>query len=77
MEFGRERFTQALAKSFFDEATRLTALAANEAFGLHLGLSGRGHGDLDGLIQAAPPIWTVSLIDPSVSDCSVASWTSV
>lgn len=71
MEFGSQRLTDALAESLFNEAAGVATFAADEAFGLHLGLASRGHGDLDGLIQAAPPIWTVSLIDPSVSDCFV------
>ncbi len=71
MKVGRQRLTDTLAESLFDEAAGVAAFAANEALGLHAGLACRGHGDLDGLIQAAPPIWTVSLIDPSANDCSV------
>ena len=35
VELGSKRLAGALAESLFDEAARLTALAANEAFGLH------------------------------------------
>ena len=71
VNLGSQRLADALSESLFNEAAGVAALAADEPFGLHVGLAGRGHGDLDGLIQAAPPIWTVSLIDPSASDCSV------
>ena len=47
MELGRERLLDLLAESFLHEATRLAAFAAGKAFGLHIGLSGRRHDDLD------------------------------
>ena len=71
VKLGSQRLTDVLAESLFNEAAGVAAFAANETLGLHAGLACRGHGDLDGLIQAAPPIWTVSLIDPSPNDCSV------
>ena len=71
VKLSSQRLADALAESLFNEAAGVAAFAANETFGLHAGLACRGNGDLDGLIQAAPPIWTVSLIEPSVSDCSV------
>ena len=71
MKVGRQRLTDTLAESLFNEAAGVAAFAANETFGLHTGLACRGHSDFDGLIQAAPPIWTVTLIDPSPNDCSV------
>ena len=72
VKLGRQRLADTLAESLFDEAAGVAAFTAHEAFGLHAGLTGRGDGDLDGLGRhATPPIWTVSLIDPSTSDCSV------
>ena len=74
MELGGECLVDALAESLLDKAARIAAFTAHETLGLHAGLAGRRDGDLDGLQcgrQAAPPIWTVSLIDPSASDCSV------
>ena len=76
MELGGECLADALAESLFQKLAGLATFAASKTFGLHFGLSGRRHGDLDRLkcreFQAAPPIWTVSLIDPSESDCSVS-----
>lgn len=74
MELGRQRLTDTLAERLFNEAARVAAFPANEAFGLYVGLASRRDCDFDGLRcgrQAAPPIWTVSLIDPSDNDCSV------
>lgn len=70
VELGSQRLVDALAESLLYELTGLAAFTADKAFGLHLGLSGRGHGDLDEF-QEAPPIWTVSRIDPSTRACSV------
>ena len=47
MELGRERLFDFAAESFLHKATRLAAFAADKAFGLHVGLSGGGHDDLD------------------------------
>lgn len=47
MELSRERFSDFAAESFLHKATRLAAFAAGKAFGLHIGLSGRRHDDLD------------------------------
>lgn len=41
MELSRERLFDFAAESFFHEATRLATFAADKAFGLHIGLSGR------------------------------------
>ena len=41
MKVGRQRLTDTLAESLFDEAAGVAALAADKAFGLHLSLSGR------------------------------------
>lgn len=41
VELGRERLAGALAESLFDEAAGFAALAADKAFGLHVGLAGR------------------------------------
>ena len=71
VKLGSQRLPDSLAESLFDEAACVAAFTANETFGLHTGLACRGHSDFDGLIQAAPPIWTVTLIDPSPNDCSV------
>ena len=70
VKLGSQRLADALAESLFNEAAGVAAFAANETFGLHAGLAGWRHSDLYEF-QAAPPIWTVSLIDPSPNDCSV------
>ena len=41
MKLGRQRLADALAESLFEEAAGVAALAADKAFGLHAGLSGR------------------------------------
>ena len=56
VKLGSQRLADALAESLFDEAACVAAFAANETFGLHAGLAGRGDGDLNGLIHTAPPI---------------------
>lgn len=72
VKLGGQRLADTLAEGFFNKAARVAAFTANEAFGLHAGLSGRRDSDLNGLGRhAAPPIWTVNLIDPSASDCSL------
>ena len=70
VELGSQRLVDAMAESLLHELTGLTAFTADKAFGLNAGLPGRRHGDFDDF-QEAPPIWTVSRIDPSASACSV------
>ena len=41
MKLRRQCLVDALAKCLFEEAAGVAALAANEAFGLYAGLSGR------------------------------------
>ena len=41
VKLGRERLTDTLAESLFNEAARVAAFTTHEAFGLHVGLAGR------------------------------------
>ena len=67
---GRERLADFLAESLFQKPAGLLAFGPGEALRLDAGFSGGRDDDLD-RFQAAPPIWIVSLIEPSVSSCSV------
>ena len=71
MKLSGQLLTGSLSQCLLNKLTGLTAFAASEAFGFHTGLAVRGDDDFDGFIQAAPPMFTVSLMEPSSSDCSV------
>ena len=70
MELGCELFAFAIAQGLFNQIAGFTAGFTSETFGLYGALSLGANSDLYGL-QAAPPTWMVSLIEPSASDCSL------
>lgn len=59
-----------LPQGVFNELARVAALGACEAFRFDAGLAIWRNDDFDGF-QIAPPTFTVSLIEPSASGCSV------
>lgn len=70
MELGSFSFLDRTAEGLLDKATGLDALAAGEA----LCFNGRAtfgiNHDFNTFVQAAPPTWTVNLIEPLSSCCS-------
>lgn len=74
MELGGFSFLGRVAERMFNKATGLDALAAGEP----LCFNGRAtfgiHYDFDSFVQAAPPTFTVSLIEPLSSRCSLTEW---
>ncbi len=62
------------AECLFDELARLNAISASEALGFDYAIALGIDGDLNSLIQAAPPTLTVSLIEPLSSFCSITEW---
>lgn len=73
VELGGQPLARTPAERLLDEPAGFAALAASEAFRLHLCLSLWADGDLDALHEA-PPTVTVSLMDPSARVCSTTLW---
>ena len=68
--FRRQLFAGLFSQGLFDKPACITAFVAGEAFRFKPRLTGGTDDDFNDL-HAAPPICTVSLIDPSVRVCSV------
>ena len=74
MELGSFSFLDRTSEGLLDKATGLDTLAAGEplrfdgraAFGIDQ--------DFNSFVQAAPPTWTVNLIEPLSSRCSTTEW---
>ena len=71
MKLGSQLFVSPLAQSLFNELTGLATFIAREAFGFNTRLTVRCDDDFYRFVQATPPTFTVSLIEPSSSDCSM------
>jgi len=69
VELTRERLLRTLSESLLEQPTGFAALRTREALGFRTGFTLGADDDLDDL-QAAPPIWTVNLIEPSGKACS-------
>ncbi len=74
IELGLELLGRGLAQGLFDELAGLPALIAGESPGLDPGLALGINGDLDRLVQEAPPTWMVNFTEPSGRACSTTPW---
>lgn len=73
VEVQGELLSGALSQGLLQKLARHSALAADETFGFHSGLTVWGNNDFDGPFQFAPPTSTVNLMEPSESCCSVTA----
>src|SRR5262249_14443441 len=72
VEFRGQLFRLSDTKGLLEGLTGKLARRADKTRGLKTRFAGRCNEDLDGLIQAAPRLtWMVSLIEPSLCDCSL------
>lgn len=70
MELRFEMLALSRAKCLFDKPASVLAFTADESVRFHAALTVGRHDYLD-RFQDAPPTLTVSLMEPSSSDCSV------
>src|SRR3954471_24361782 len=74
VELGGERLGGLRAQGLLDELAGLAALGPREAPGLDGRLAPGADGDLDDLVQDAPPTRIDSRMDPSGRACSTTEW---
>ena len=74
VELGGHLLGGPLPEGLLDEPAGVPALGAGEPLGLDGRLALGADGDLDGLVQEAPPTWMVSLTEPSGRACSKTLW---
>lgn len=70
VKFGGQPVGLYRAESLFQEATRLLARGAREAFGFEARFACGADDDFNDFQAAPPATCTVSLIEPSASGCS-------
>ena len=73
MKLRFELLTHSRAKSRFDSTARLLTVIPNESVGFNFALAIQSDND-DDRFQETPPTFTVNLIEPSSSGCSVTEW---
>lgn len=74
VELPRQLLVRAITEGLFDELAGQAALAAGKALGFDLCGAVRRNGDFYGFQVAPPATCTVSLMEPSASDCSTTAW---